>query len=114
MSALPAGFEALEPFAARWALHGSNARAALRGQSSEAERHAFYDAAMPLSARALDHLDSRPWGQFDPAEERLMNLMLSFAHISIAVEIQKEDEQGHAALRAHMPITRAPADEVAA
>lgn len=107
---LPAGFEALEPFVARWAVAGSAARDGLRGSSSFEERQAFYDVAQPLLARALDRLDAKPLGDLDEGETTLMNLMLSFAHVSIAVEIQREDEPKHAASRAHMRITRAVAD----
>jgi hypothetical protein len=114
MSILPEGFAALEPFVERWAISGTANRAVLRGNSSAEERQALYAAAMPLAGAALDYLDSRPWGKFDAAEEQLMKLMLSFAHVSIAVEIQQEDEAKHAALRAHMPVTHSPADEVPA
>jgi hypothetical protein len=111
---LPTGFEALEPFVKRWAIGGTAARDALRGSSSAQERQAFYAAAQPLLAAALDYLDARPIQQFDDKETRLMELMLSLAHIAIAVEIQQEDEPQHALARAHMRITRSPADEAAA
>ncbi len=114
MSALPTGFEALEPFVDHWAVAGSAARTVLRGESTPEEREAFYAAATPLAAQALDHLDAKPLATLDAAETRLMDMMLSFAHVSIAVEIQKEDEPQHALLRAHMPVTRSPADEAAA
>jgi hypothetical protein len=107
---LPPGFEALEPFVARWAVEGTASRDALRGASSFEERQAFYDAAQPLLASALDYLDARPLGSFDAREHALMNLMLSFAHVSIAVEIQREDEAKHAIARPHLRITRSVAD----
>ncbi len=112
MSLLPEQFTALSPFVERWAVNGSAARANLRGSSSATEREAYYNAMMPLAAQALDYLDSRNWGQYEAAEDRLMAMLLSFAHVSIAVEIQKEDEANHAIARAFMPITHAPADEV--
>jgi ABC-type hemin transport system ATPase subunit len=108
---LPAGFEALEPFVATWAVEGTATRDALRGSSSFAERQAFYDAAQPLLALALDYLDTRDIGNFSAGEQQLMNLMLSLAHVAIAVEIQREDEPKHAAARAHMHITRSVADQ---
>lgn len=107
---LPAGFTALEPFVARWAVAGSALRAALRGTSTPEERETFFAAAAPLLDRALDHLDSRPLAQLAGPDERLMNLMLSLAHVAMAVEIQGPDEVKSTPWRERMRITRSPAD----
>lgn len=107
---LPPDFAALEPFVARWAVAGSAERAGLRGAASPEEREAFFGAAGPLLEPALDYLDSRPLAELDAAEERLMTMMLSFAHVAQAVEIQGPDESGGARWRARMRITRTPAD----
>jgi hypothetical protein len=107
---LPAGFEALEPFAARWAAGSADARDRLRAESSEAERAAFYDAGKDRVAPALALLDRKPFADFDPREKCLMNLMLCFAHVSIAVEVQGDLEEERARLRRHLRITRASAD----
>jgi hypothetical protein len=107
---LPTGFESLEPFAARFALAGTALRAQLRSDTSGEERSAFYAAAKDRIAPALDMLDARPLAQLDEAEQRLMNLCLTFAHIALAVEIQGPDEERHAGLRAHMKIVRSTAD----
>ncbi len=109
MSALPAGFEALQPFVAKWAVEGTAARAALRGDSTAEERQAFYDAASPLLAPALDHLDATPLAEHDDAQKSLMNLTLSLAHVALAVEVQGPDEDKHARSRNAMVITRSPA-----
>ncbi len=111
-SKLPAGFEALEPFADRFAIPGTAARAQLRGDSTREEREAFYNAAKDLIAPALDLLDKKQFADFTEAEQRLMNLTLSFAHIALAVEIQGPDEEKHAKLRQHMKIVRSTADAV--
>ncbi|GAA0295770.1 hypothetical protein GCM10009087_01900 [Sphingomonas oligophenolica] len=108
---LPLDFAALEPFAPRWAITGSAHRAALRGASSAEERQAFFEAAGPLLAPALDYLDSRPLAGLDAAEQRLMAMMLSLAHVAQAVEIQGPDESGGARWRERMRIGRTPADE---
>lgn len=107
---LPAGFEALEPFVDRFALSTTAERAAARGDSTAEERAAFHAAAAPLVPQALDLLDTRALDSLDPAEQRLMNLALAFAHVALAVEIQGPDEDRHAMLRRHMRITRSPAD----
>jgi len=109
-TALPAGFEALTPFVAGWALGTANERLQRRLASSEAERIAFFEAAKPLLADGLSYLDKTPLDQFDDRQTRLMRLLLSFAHVSLAVEVQGEDEPRHAADARHINITRAPAD----
>ena len=110
MSALPAGFEALEPFVAGWALDNSTARAHRRGASTAEERQAFYDAIALLLPSALELLDARPFTAHDAAERSLMNLCLAAAHVALAIEALGEDEAGHAVHRAAMAITRTPAD----
>jgi hypothetical protein len=107
---LPAGFEALEPFAATWAVAGAANRAERRMSSSEADRVAFFEAAKDLLAPALARLDEKPLDQFDEAERRLMDLMLTFAHVVFAVDVQGDDEPRHARSARRMRITRAPAD----
>jgi hypothetical protein len=107
---LPTGFELLEPFVESWAVAGSANRAHRRLASSESERIAFYDAAKDLLAPGLAHLDRKAVGQFDEKEKRLMNLLLSFCHVSLAVEVQGDDEAKHGRGRQHLKITKASAD----
>jgi hypothetical protein len=71
---------------------------------------ALYGAVQPLLERALAYLDSKALQDHDEREQRLMRLILSFAHAALAVEVQGTDEQMHSKLREHMRITRAPAD----
>jgi len=108
-SSLPAGFETLEPFVARFAIAGTAERARLRGDTSREERATFHAAAKDLIAPALDLLDKKPLDQLDEAEQRLLRLAMSFSHIALAEEIQGPDEERHAELRAYMRITRSPA-----
>jgi hypothetical protein len=109
-TALPSGFEALEPFVGAWAFDRAEARARARRASSEAERVAFFEAAQPLAAPGLALLDRKPLDQFDAAETRLMQLLLSFAHVAMAVEILGDDEPKHAEDSRHITITRAPSE----
>jgi hypothetical protein len=109
-SLLPAGFESLEPFVGRFAIAGTANRAALRSNSTPEERAAFHAAAKDLIGPALDLLDTKPLDGFTEAEQRLLDLCLSFAHIALAVEVQGPDEARHATLREYMRITRSPAD----
>jgi hypothetical protein len=109
-TALPPGFEALEPFVPTWVFDRAEARARARRGSSEAERVAFFEAAQPLLASGLAFLDRKPLDQFDVGETRLMQLFLSFAHVAMAVEILGEDEPKHAEDAQHIVITRAPSE----
>ena len=107
---LPDGFAALEPFAERWAGDTAAVRAHLRDSASFADAGAFYATAQPLVESALARLDAKPLANHDDGERRLMRLMLSFAHVSLAIEVQDREEAAHSKLREHMRITRAPAD----
>lgn len=109
-SLLPPGFGALEPFVALWSVAGTANRAQLRSERTAAERLAFYEAAKDMAAAALAFLDQKPLRDLDAAEQRLMNLMLSLAHVALSVEAQGPDEARHAEARRHMKITRASAD----
>jgi len=109
MSLLPAGYEALEPFCARWVAASSAERAALRSNSSADERQAFYDAASARVKDALALLDSKPLAELDEREQRLMQLLLSLAHVALSVELLGDSDADHARARQHLRITRSPA-----
>ncbi len=106
MSLLPDGFAALEPFAEFWAAESLSERDNRRLDSSEEQRKAFYDAATETAAGAMDYLDSKSFAEFDEADHRLMDLMLALVHVTIAVEVQREDEPIHARGARRMPIVR--------
>jgi hypothetical protein len=108
---LPAGFEALAPFVKVWAADTAAERAHCRDSSDETSRLAFYNAIKDRVPEALSYLDAKSLNQLDESERRLMKLILSFAHVSIAVELQREAEPRHARYRPYMRITRAPADQ---
>ena len=107
---LPAGFEPLQCFVRQWAAPTLAGRDTARLNSTADERKAFYDAAGALAPAALDHLDSRTLEAFTPGERALMSLMLSLAHVALAVELQGADEHLHARGARMMPITRGHAD----
>ncbi len=109
-TSLPEGFVALEPFVHVWSVEGAAARDALRGSQSATERQAFFDSISPILERALDRLDKTPLADHSAAERRLMLLLLSFAHVALAVDVQGSDEAKHEINRRHLHITRAPAD----
>jgi hypothetical protein len=107
---LPEGFRSLEPFVARWAIDDAAARAAMRGDAPEDERRAFYAAMVDQIEAALDYLDTKPIASLDGPDSRLMALALSFAHVALAEEMQRDGEPAHAKMRPFMRITRTPAD----
>lgn len=108
---LPEGFESLEPFVEQWAIPGTAERARARRESAPEQREAFFAAARDRVDPALALLDQKPLEQLDEREQRLMNLMLSVAHVSLAVEIHGDEEHRVARASEHMIITRSVADE---
>lgn len=107
---LPAGFEALEPFVADWAIEGSANRMQKRLDTSMEHMKSFYETAHPLAEPALALLDQKPLDQLDAPEQNLMNMILSLAHVSLAVEIQGPDEPHHAKWARFIRITQSAAD----
>ncbi|OBB33701.1 hypothetical protein A5792_11415 [Mycolicibacterium peregrinum] len=107
---LPPGFETLEPFVDQWTSETANDRLKQRLRSSEAGRVAFFDAAKDRLQDGLTYLDKKPFAEYDDNENRLMQLLLSFAHIALAVEVQGDDEPKHAVGARYMTITQAPSE----
>ncbi|WP_236794676.1 hypothetical protein [Amycolatopsis sp. GM8] len=103
---LPEGFGELERFAGQWAIETSDERKKARIRSTPEERQAFYEAATPLAARGLAYLDTIPLDTWDEPAQELMRILLSLAHISLAVEKQGDEEAHHAINHAHFTITR--------
>jgi hypothetical protein len=110
MSGLPAGFDTLEPYVADWARPTTADRDAARTELGTEARQAFYEAAKDLLEPALSYLDATPLVDHSPAQTNLMNLMLSFAHVSLAIEVQGPDEAKHTVNRQQLIITKSPAD----
>ncbi len=100
----------MTPFVEFWAVDTAAARAHCRDSSGEERRLAFYTVANELVPKALDYLDQKPLEQLDASEQRLMQLVLSFAHVALSVELLCEEEPKHAKYRPFMRITRATAD----
>jgi hypothetical protein len=104
-TSLPEGFESLDPFVPNWAIADLAGRDAMRGKSTPDQRQAFYAVASSLLEPALDYLDRKPLASLSGSDQRLMNLMLSLAHVALAEEVQHEDEARHAYLRSFLPFT---------
>ncbi|MBU6268466.1 MAG: hypothetical protein KGN34_13055 [Sphingomonadales bacterium] len=106
---LPPGYEALEPFVAQWDASGIAARAKLRDESTPEQRLAFHAAARGLVPGALAKLDEKPLDQLDEREQRLARLLLSYAHVAMAVEIRGAGEAAHMLDRRESVLTHEPA-----
>lgn len=108
---LPIGFECLDPFVAYWAADTLGERDQRRLYSSSAQREAFYTSAKPIAAKAMDYLDTKSVQKLVPSDQNLMNLMLSLIHVTLAVELQKEDEHIHAEGAKLMPIIKGHSED---
>lgn len=102
---LPAGFEALEPFAEAWAVAGMDNRRLRRLDSTEAERDAFYPVAKAHLASAMEYLDARPLNALAEDDKRLLDLMLMTAHLA-AVDRLGSEEAEHSISHRHFRFTR--------
>lgn len=91
---LPAEFADLEPHA-DWCLATEPERWAKRQASSMAELQRFYDAAFPRAEAALAWCDRFPLDALPEDAERLLQLVLSLAMVSFAVEVWRQPEVIH-------------------
>jgi len=72
-----------------WALPTENGRNAKRAATSPEALRSFYDAVLPHLTAALDHLDTFPFGELPEAEQRLLFLTLSMAHVGLFIEVYR-------------------------
>lgn len=86
-AALPEGFLDLEPFVAHWAVAGQNERRFRRSEATLEEIQCFYEAVLPRADEAMEYLHQFPLRDMPAPERRLMQLVLSLAQASMAVEV---------------------------
>jgi hypothetical protein len=102
---LPAGYGALESFVDAWANPSLADRVRRRGDTTPQERQEFYEAIRDMVPTALAALDSKPLAALDERENRLLQLVLSYAHVALAIEIRGDGEAEHARQSRHMVIS---------
>ena len=107
---LPAGYQALEPFAAAWALDGPRERTEARHTRSIEEIRAFYDAMIAVAPQALDDLSQRELGELTPPWEQLLKMFLSLAEVGPAVEWYAQPDVIDGLPRERFPMTVPLAD----
>jgi hypothetical protein len=86
---LPESFADLEPYVA-WALPTETERSRKRRSSTMEEIQAFYGAILPRMDAIIDYLNQLPLHNLPADAQRLMNLTLSLAEVSTAVELFKQ------------------------
>jgi hypothetical protein len=90
MTTLPEPFAELEPFAATWCLRTESERYAQRMASTMDEMQAFYDAAFPRLADALDYLDRYSLDSLPDDATQLLWLCYSLVQVSFPVEVWRQ------------------------
>lgn len=88
---LPAGFEALEPFVAEWALPTQIERERRRRSAPPEATRTFYDAMVAHMEAAIGHLNGFDLHAMPEPERRLLSLTLSLAEIAPHVELYRGD-----------------------
>jgi hypothetical protein len=94
---LPAGFEALAPYAETWGrLESQLERYLLRQKSTMDELRAFYAAAAPRLDETFDHLDKFPMDALPPSEALLYRTILGLTEVAEAIEVFNQPGVPHA------------------
>ncbi len=85
---LPAGFEALAPYAVVWGLlETQDLRYLQRQQSTMVQLRAFYDATAPRLNEIFDHLDMFPIDALPEPEALLYRTALGLTEVAMAIEV---------------------------
>lgn len=90
--ALPAGFEDLQPFVAKWAKATEAERHAVRENSTIAEADAFYAAMLPRMEEILGWLAGQPAHGLDAEAATLLDLANGLVEASLATEVYRQPE----------------------
>lgn len=85
---VPAGFEALAPFA-RWNLATADQRSAARRDASSADLNSFYAGVLPHIEAILDECDRFALGDLPESHRGIFNIALSMAEIAPHVEFYR-------------------------
>ena len=86
-SDLPSGFEDLAQFVPTWALKGQAARARKLKNCDLDELGRFYRAVLPRLDAIVGHLNRFPLDAMPPAEQTLMDVVLTFAETAYPADL---------------------------
>jgi hypothetical protein len=104
-TALPAGFEALAPYARTWGqLNRQADRYIMRQETPMAELRAFYEAAAPRLEEIFTHLDGFPPDDLPPAEALLYRTVLGLTEVVQSVEVFGRSDMRHSPSPHHVRI----------
>lgn len=87
-SLLPPGFADLERFAPEWCLKGQPARMKKMVSTDFAALTDFYQVMLPRLDAVVEHLNAFPLDDMPPAQQRLMDLALTFAETAHPVDLK--------------------------
>jgi hypothetical protein len=87
---LPEAFVDLEAFASAWCLATERERYDMRLASSMLDLTAFYEAAFPRYADAMNHLDTFSLKELPERERNLLHLLYSFISVSLSVDMWQQ------------------------
>jgi hypothetical protein len=90
VSALPAEFAELEPFAAKWCLATEPERYGRRLASTVDEMQAFYDAVVPRADAIMTYLDEFELHSLPDEALNLLHLLYSMIEVSFPVEVWRQ------------------------
>jgi hypothetical protein len=103
--ALPAGFEALAPYARTWGrLTSQSDRYMMRQATPMAELQAFYDAAAPRLEEIFTHLDGFPPDELPAPEALLYRTVLGLTEVVQAVEVFGRSDMRHSPSPHHVKV----------
>ncbi len=89
-TALPAGFEELEPWVQTWVKPHRDDRYAVRLSQTIDEIAEFYDAIAGRAEEAMSFLDGHDVNNLDDDANRLLQLLYSMILVSYAVNVFKQ------------------------
>lgn len=85
-NSLPSRFKSLEDLTGEWALPTERARMEKRFGTSFEDLKIFYDRIVALLPEILEYLSTLDTKTMSPEDKTLLNLTLSLADVSVAVE----------------------------
>lgn len=107
-TALPAGFEDLEPFLDQWCLQTTQERHTRRETASMEDIRRFYDAMLIKAPAAIAFLDGKPFDTLTDEERRLMDLLLALGHVAVAIEVHGQPRAPHTPYPHRVRLTQPP------
>ena len=107
-TALPKGFEDLEPFVSYWVRDTNDARREARSTAQMPDIQRFYDAIVARAEDGIVHLEQYPLDTMPDEATRLFKLLLAMNHAAIAVEMHGAPRAADSSWPSAVRITTGP------